>query len=209
MVLQSSFRCSSCRYCRYPVGPAASSQMTIRYNLLSIALIVSSIYIFTSKATLGAVAASTQDAAAECPTYLQTDKYRTSNHQDFLNTTVSISPKRPSANVRAGEWISGRATFYGADDRIEASRVACGEPAGQFGVIEHGSCGYTNSDESLPFPREVYAAAADTNEDYPGSCGRCYQVSLCLMLSSEPSGAGNTLLALFDCHQTSQLCSTE
>jgi cullin-associated NEDD8-dissociated protein 1 len=54
--------------------------------------------------------------------------------------------------------------------------VACGEPAGQFGIIAQGSCGYTNSDGSLPFPREAYAALADANEDYPGSCGRCYQV---------------------------------
>jgi len=68
------------------------------------------------------------------------------------------------------------ATYYGTDERIEASHVACGEPAGQFGIIAQGSCGYTNSDGSLPFPKEIYAAAADTNEDYPGSCGRCYQV---------------------------------
>jgi hypothetical protein len=73
-------------------------------------------------------------------------------------------------------FVAGRATFYGTDERLEASRVACGEPAGQFGVVAQGSCGYTNSDGSLPFPREVYAAAADTNEDYPGSCGRCYEV---------------------------------
>jgi len=72
------------------------------------------------------------------------------------------------------------ATYYGTDDRIEASRVACGEPAGQFGIVAQGSCGYTNSDGSLPFPREMYAAAADTNEDYPGSCGRCYQVRVCM-----------------------------
>lgn len=69
-----------------------------------------------------------------------------------------------------------RATFYGTDARVESSRVACGETPGQFGVIAQGSCGYTNSDGSLPFPREVYAANADTNVDYPGSCGRCYQV---------------------------------
>lgn len=53
---------------------------------------------------------------------------------------------------------------------------ACGEPEAQFGIIEQGNCGYTNSDGSLPFPREMYAAVADSNEDYPGSCGRCYQV---------------------------------
>jgi hypothetical protein len=64
------------------------------------------------------------------------------------------------------------------DERLEASRVACGEPPGQYGILGQGACGYTNSDGSLPFPREMYAAAADANEDYPGSCGRCYQVIL-------------------------------
>lgn len=36
------------------------------------------------------------------------------------------------------------------------------------GVIAQGSCGFTNSDGSLVYPRDVYAAAADANEDYPG-----------------------------------------
>jgi cullin-associated NEDD8-dissociated protein 1 len=113
---------------------------------------------------------------SNCPAYVPTNKYKTTSFTDYLNTTVSVSPRRPKADVPLGGWITGRATFYGADDKLEASRVACGEPKGQFGVIEYGSCGYTNSDGTLPFPKEVYAAVADTNEDYPGSCGRCYQV---------------------------------
>ena len=36
--------------------------------------------------------------------------------------------------------------------------------------------GYTNSDGSLPFPRAAYAAAADANADFAGSCGRCYEI---------------------------------
>jgi hypothetical protein len=78
---------------------------------------------------------------------------------------------------------NGRVLFFSlltADERLDASRVTCGEPPGQFGIIGQGACGYTNSDGSLPFPREMYAAAADANADYPGSCGRCYQVSLLL-----------------------------
>lgn len=39
-----------------------------------------------------------------------------------------------------------------------------------------GSCGFTNSDGSLPFRRDAVAAAADTNPDYPGSCNRCIAV---------------------------------
>lgn len=90
-----------------------------------------------------------------------------------------------------GGWIQGRATHYGADARLEAAHVACGEPPEQFGVIEHGSCGYTNSDDSLPFPREMYAAVADTNEDYPGSCGRCYEVRGMLTASTGSMAAEN------------------
>jgi cullin-associated NEDD8-dissociated protein 1 len=116
-----------------------------------------------------------------CPPYIDTQRWRTTNFTDPLNTTVSIHPKRPSADLPTGDWITGRATFYAIDDRLENIRVACGEPKGQFGVLQQGSCGYTNADLSLPFPREVYAAVADTNEDYPGSCGRCYEVSVGLV----------------------------
>jgi cullin-associated NEDD8-dissociated protein 1 len=123
-------------------------------------------------------ARGSSSSSGSCPPYIDTQKYRTTNFTNYLNTTVAISPKRPSADVPTGDWISGRATFYGTDERVEASRVACGEPAGQFGILAQGSCGYTTSDGSLPFPRNMYAAAADSNEDYPGSCGRCYQVRL-------------------------------
>lgn len=121
-------------------------------------------------------AGQSSEQSGSCPAYVRTDQYRKTNYKDFLNTTKSISPRRATANVPKGSWIPGRATFYGADDALERSRVACGEPAGQFGIIAQGSCGYTNSDGSLPFPKDMYAAAADTNLDYPGSCGRCYQV---------------------------------
>ena len=96
-----------------------------------------------------------------CYTYPLT-RHRPNNHLPLVHHAASCS--------------ACRATHYGADDRLEAAHVACGEPAGQFGIIEQGSCGYTNSDGSLPFPKEMYAAVADTNEDYPGSCGRCYEV---------------------------------
>ncbi len=42
--------------------------------------------------------------------------------------------------------------------------------------MPYGSCGYTNSDGTIPFARDAVAAAADQNNDYEGSCGRCYQV---------------------------------
>jgi hypothetical protein len=91
-----------------------------------------------------------------------------------INLQPSISPRRGNSDVSAGVWIPGRATFYGASPQIEYAYRARGK--GAFGVIEDGACGFTNADKSLPFPRGIYAAAADTNADYPGSCGRCYQV---------------------------------
>ncbi len=30
--------------------------------------------------------------------------------------------------------------------------------------------------QDLPYPKEMYAALALTDPDYPGSCGRCYEV---------------------------------
>ena len=30
--------------------------------------------------------------------------------------------------------------------------------------------------QDLPYPKEMYAALAQTDPDYPGSCGRCYEV---------------------------------
>jgi hypothetical protein len=47
---------------------------------------------------------------------------------------------------------------------------------GSFGILSYGSCGYTNSDASIPFANDAVAASADANPDYPGSCGRCYEV---------------------------------
>ena len=89
--------------------------------------------------------------------------------------------------MQAGVWISGRATFYGTSPQIESAYSGF-RGNGSFGVIEDGACGFTNSDKSLPFPRDIYAAVADTNADYPGSCGRCYQVSL--VLPCEDLGLG-------------------
>lgn len=119
----------------------------------------------------------------KCAPYLDTQKYRTTNFQNVLNTTVAISPQRPNTDVPVGSWITGRATYYGTDPRWENIHTSCGEPAGQFGILAQGSCGYTNSDGSLVFPKDTYAAAADTNEDYPGSCGRCYQVQCAAAVS--------------------------
>lgn len=46
--------------------------------------------------------------SGQCPPYCDTQKYRTTNFTDVLNTTDSISPLRPRADVATGEWITGR-----------------------------------------------------------------------------------------------------
>eukprot|EP00198_Chlamydomonas_reinhardtii_P014096 XP_001703433.1 predicted protein [Chlamydomonas reinhardtii] len=82
----------------------------------------------------------------------------------------SFTPAGPSPG-----WLRGRTTYYGGPDFLSAAYdPARGE--GSFGILSHGECGYTNSDGTLPFAREGYAASADANYDYPGSCGRCYQI---------------------------------
>lgn len=119
---------------------------------------------------------SVPDENIQCPPNFDTKKYRTTSYTDGIETTTKISPKRANANVGQGAWIPGRATYYGTDPRIEKSRVKCGEPAGQYGILAYGNCGYTDGDGKTSYPEDMYAAAADTNADYPGACGRCYQV---------------------------------
>ncbi|KAF8059424.1 erkB [Scenedesmus sp. PABB004] len=79
-----------------------------------------------------------------------------------------------AASYQKGEWIPGRATFYGGTEALVNAYKDRGIDS--FGIIEHGSCGYTLSDGTLAYSRDMYAALADTNFDYPGSCGRCYEV---------------------------------
>jgi len=46
-------------------------------------------------------------AANSCLPYVDIQRLRTTNFTDYLNTTVSVSPKRPSADVPTGGWIQG------------------------------------------------------------------------------------------------------
>ncbi|KAL6758139.1 hypothetical protein V8C86DRAFT_3025649 [Haematococcus lacustris] len=79
----------------------------------------------------------------------------------------------PTAN---GGWIEGRATYYGAPEAVERAYDPT-RGAGSFGILAFGACGYTNlPGGTLPFARDAVAASADQNPDYPGSCGRCYEV---------------------------------
>ncbi|WIA23970.1 hypothetical protein OEZ85_013605 [Tetradesmus obliquus] len=74
-----------------------------------------------------------------------------------------------------GGWKRGRITYYGAPKSVAAAYdPSRGE--GSFGILAYGSCGYTNEGGALPFPRTQYAASADGSPDFPGSCGRCYDI---------------------------------
>lgn len=55
--------------------------------------------------------------------------------------------------------------------------------AGAFGDILYGSCQYASVRDGvardysdLPFDRAQVAALACKNPDYPGGCGRCYEI---------------------------------
>eukprot|EP00879_Flechtneria_rotunda_P010503 GHRR01010979.1.p1 GENE.GHRR01010979.1~~GHRR01010979.1.p1 ORF type:complete len:225 (+),score=48.71 GHRR01010979.1:210-884(+) len=77
--------------------------------------------------------------------------------------------------VTAQQWRLGRATYYGAPESFaQTFDPVRGE--GSFGILAYGSCGFTNSDGTIPFPSDAVAASADQNPDYAGSCGRCYAV---------------------------------
>ncbi|PNW76515.1 hypothetical protein CHLRE_11g467656v5 [Chlamydomonas reinhardtii] len=87
------------------------------------------------------------------------------------NTSFTVPPPPPPG------WERARASWYGTPkpfvDTFSPSRGG-GESA--FGILEWGGCGYTNADGSMPFPRDAVTSFADTNPDFPGSCGRCYEV---------------------------------
>jgi hypothetical protein len=79
-------------------------------------------------------------------------------------------------------WYQGRATFFGAPDAF--TRAFDNRGDGSFGDFMFGSCGYFNKPrakqhltyDDVPFPHDGVAALADVNPDFPGSCGRCYEV---------------------------------
>ena len=55
--------------------------------------------------------------------------------------------------------------------------------AGAFGDILYGSCQYASIRDGvardysdLPFDKAQVAALAQKDPDYPGSCGRCYEI---------------------------------
>ncbi|KAG2488344.1 hypothetical protein HYH03_013034 [Edaphochlamys debaryana] len=87
------------------------------------------------------------------------------------NTTFSAPPGPPEG------WIRARSSWYGTPkpfvDTFAPSRGG-GESA--FGILEWGGCGYTNADGSLPFDKGEVSSYSDNDPDFPGSCGRCYEV---------------------------------
>ena len=79
--------------------------------------------------------------------------------------------RRLELQQRAAQPVAGIA----AAPTPQKMRPRSGE--GSFGILSYGSCGYTNSDGSLPYARTAYAAMADANPDYPGGVQRARQPS--------------------------------
>ncbi|KAK9807705.1 hypothetical protein WJX72_006675 [[Myrmecia] bisecta] len=79
-------------------------------------------------------------------------------------------------------WREARATFFGGPDSFTNFFLSRGK--GAFGDALYGSCGYFETREGapeldvqdLPFGQVAVAAVANLDPDYPGSCGRCYEI---------------------------------
>ncbi|GIL60042.1 hypothetical protein Vafri_14669 [Volvox africanus] len=87
------------------------------------------------------------------------------------NTSFSKPPPPPSG------WIRARASWYGTPRPfVDVFAPSRGGGMSAFGILEWGGCGYTNADGSMPFDKGEVSSYADANPDFPGSCGRCYEV---------------------------------
>ncbi|CAL5225943.1 g8740 [Coccomyxa viridis] len=106
-----------------------------------------------------------------------------------LTALLCISGAAAQANApliqgESGGWRQGRATFYGGPERFLQNFADRGPPPEYgFGNAIFGSCGYTQQNytegvtyANVPYPKEALAALANIDEDFPGSCGRCYEV---------------------------------
>ena len=84
--------------------------------------------------------------------------------------------------VGPGGWREGRATFYDAPTYFQEAFASRGP--GAFGSILYGDCQYYSREEgqtSVTYADQAYnknmvAALASADPDYPGSCGRCYEI---------------------------------
>lgn len=66
------------------------------------------------------------------------------------NTSNLVSSEGIAGEVGGG-WRRGRATYYGGPASFTDAYTSRG--LGSFGVLEYGSCGYTDTPERLAFPR--------------------------------------------------------
>eukprot|EP00879_Flechtneria_rotunda_P032789 GHRR01036138.1.p1 GENE.GHRR01036138.1~~GHRR01036138.1.p1 ORF type:complete len:183 (-),score=45.32 GHRR01036138.1:187-735(-) len=93
-------------------------------------------------------------------------------------STAADPPSSPAAAGSTGTssgWRRGRVTYFGAPESFGLAYDPS-RGAGSFGILAYGACGYTNAGGTLPYPQTEYSAAADASPDYPGSCGRCYNI---------------------------------
>ena len=84
--------------------------------------------------------------------------------------------------VGPGGWREGRATFYDAPTYFQEAFASRG--AGAFGSILYGDCSYSSRAEQQTgltsadqaYNKDMVAALSSADLDYPGSCGRCYEI---------------------------------
>lgn len=78
----------------------------------------------------------------------------------------------PPATADDG-WKNGRATWYGLNDGMN---------------IGYGSCGYGSLPNDMVSTGVNIAALSDKNDDFAGSCGRCYEVQCAPMTFTDGYG---------------------
>lgn len=97
----------------------------------------------------------------------------------------------------------------GSRHQAHCVRACLRRGAGAFGDILYGSCQYSavrdggppRTYSDLPFYRNEVAALAQKNPDYPGSCGRCYEIRYCCQCSCVHHGRHAHFCSMGALHQ--------
>ncbi|KAL0039953.1 hypothetical protein WJX77_012639 [Trebouxia sp. C0004] len=107
----------------------------------------------------------------------------------------SARPRQLQAGASSADgWMQGRAIYFGPPASFNDTFVES-----PFQPAPDGDCGYYSGaslydNSAITVPASMLAALASSNPDYPGSCGRCYELRCQTGVVAGNYSSGNTLV---------------